>query len=643
MNPIANALTQGFSHQNILQYLLRHFPHARKQIESALAKGFTADKIVDFLQGGRKEVNKSVTEHEKTRQSDKEKQRNLEKGIVKGGLALGATALGGYALSRALPRAGSALAGQLLPALPNSPVGPGNQLPGPQQTINVTPQGGPTPQVPPLTGPQSPRGQQNVQQSPPLPMPTPRAEQSQATIKSPPLPQALQDHALTMLGAGNSIDKVAGALKSLQPKIVKDYEKNTGQSIDRAVQDFASSYLPPKQRGTDSPISPSIMEKGLQPEEQQINEITEPGESTPEEIKETRKKEKGSTVALPNGDIGEIINIRQGIATVNARGKEYRRKIDEIEEAPHDLEEATRHLMKLIPEKSKSTVIQESIHLDIPGEEGESTPLLLTKFWDGKIGWYKGIDNDTYSKISLGTYEPKTKGKTSIGEYKPGVIDSTGAAFHDLIRMNPEYSKENKGITWGYANDWKGALKEIQPALTKMSREKVDEKGKIAEKRKKTVGKGSENTRVSKPRVKTEEKIRTDKEDKKVLQEKPTRLREISKQAESLEKSQDIRKKLELKTEFEKELKKIDKIDEKPEKLDITPKKLKEQKNYILSKLQQALDNPKDSDYIRIQVPNDGNFTIVNRKESLESFYDKVQKKWPTSALKSNVPKPYKR
>lgn len=651
MNLITKALTQGHTSENVLDYLFRHFPKHKKQIEKALAQGFTADRIIQFLGGGRKEVNRdsSKTLFEQSRDQDKENVSQVKRNIGKGALLAGG-ALASTALSRALPQAAQSMLGNEQPQNnnPNTDNIPKLLM---KEALGMPPQQG-TPQQT-LTDPS--------QQPPVNNSLTPSITQSPQNVQAegiplqeaPPLPEPLQKQVTALLSAGNPIENIAETLKVTQTRLAKEYEKATGVSIGDAVKQFAERN--PVQAGKPEPMA-RIAAPEAKPGH--VETAIEPSKAP-----ETRK-----TVALPNGDIGEITNIRQGIATVNVNGKELRRKVEELDEEPEGIEEATRHLMKFIPENEKSTAIQNSIHLNLPGaKEGETIPILLTKFWDGKIAWYKGLDESKYKQIALGTYAPKTSGKTSIGEYKPGVIDSRGAAFHDLVRMDPMFSKENKGKTWGYADNEYDALKAMQPALKTMSREKLDEKGNIVEKRERQPAEKSapssklpplhnekvKEKELSKKLSKEEEahlfkKNKEEKPKEKPIEKKEPpklRLKELSSKAHEPKKSKkDDYERMKNRTEFEKELKKIDEPLKKFEKPDITSKGLKTQKEYILSKLEQALKNPDENkEYINIDVPGDGHFRIVNLKESLEKFSEKVEKKWPTKPLPSNEPKTYKR
>lgn len=70
-------------------------------------------------------------------------------------------------------------------------------------------------------------------------------------------------------------------------------------------------------------------------------------------------------------------------------------------------------------------------------------------------------------------------------------------------------------------------------------------------------------------------------------------------------------------------------------KLDITPKGLKNQKEFILDKLKDALENPdkyKGQEKILLDVPGDGEFKIYNNEKALKQFMKDIEKRYPKSA-----------
>lgn len=70
---------------------------------------------------------------------------------------------------------------------------------------------------------------------------------------------------------------------------------------------------------------------------------------------------------------------------------------------------------------------------------------------------------------------------------------------------------------------------------------------------------------------------------------------------------------------------------------DISKSGLKNQKEFILSNLEDAIANPdnfKNEKYINLSVPGDGEFKIKNDPKALAQFYKSVKSKWPDKPLK---------
>ena len=554
MNQIFSALEAGYTPERILKYIQKIDPDLALKVNTAMQGGHSIEQILSFISRNGKKISNAFQPSQRGN-IYQEARKSVHPALKNAGaFAIGALAggAGAYALSRAAPQAAQALQGELLPALPKPPPGPFQpraQLPAPGQAA-IQPAPPVEPEGPlPYTNPSAQNRPIPSQGQPPInvrpqPIPEPMAQTTIPSAPIPqqavaPLPEALQKQASSLLKARNDIEKVSTALQSLQPKIVKEYEKETGQPIARAVEDFAKQNIEATPTKVVSPEKPSsasgmaiepkkseigmgagknldvqppitttpkigggkqsLLEEGRKKFDEQMNaqEVPEPTAYLP-------KKEKGALVALPSGEIGEISDIRQGIATVNANGKEFRRKVEELEAEPEGLDEVARKMVDLIPEGEKSTAFQESIHLNVPTEAGDG--IMVTKYYGGKWAWYLGVSNEDYSKIAMGEFEPKGEARTGIAEYKPGVIDSRGAGNQQLIIQNPKYSKANKGKTWDYADTKYNALKSIDPILQKMSRERKDEEGNVIEKREKPIRESSANTRVPESQSKIGEK-----------------------------------------------------------------------------------------------------------------------------------------
>lgn len=72
---------------------------------------------------------------------------------------------------------------------------------------------------------------------------------------------------------------------------------------------------------------------------------------------------------------------------------------------------------------------------------------------------------------------------------------------------------------------------------------------------------------------------------------------------------------------------------------DISKKGLKSQKDFILKKLEDVLENPdkyEGQKKILLDVPGDGEFKIQNDRKALNQFYKNVKKDWPDRSLRKN-------
>lgn len=83
-------------------------------------------------------------------------------------------------------------------------------------------------------------------------------------------------------------------------------------------------------------------------------------------------------------------------------------------------------------------------------------------------------------------------------------------------------------------------------------------------------------------------------------------------------------------------------IIKKVERPDVSTKGLKKQKEFLIEKIDEAINNPPETNQVEINIPGDGSFKINNEKRILENVKEKVQKDWPVKQLK-NEPPSYKR
>ena len=262
-NLISQLVAKGYQGDDIIPILIKNAPHLAKKIKSLITGGWGANEVLEAIQQDpqAKNINlkgaqpstpeeiAALKVYQGRRSPDRsrdeqalEQLQGFTKKAVQTAGALGSTALGAYALKRALPQAAQALGG-MFPNIPGggpAPISPTGQGPTP-----IAP--GAPPAQPPI---QAAPGMQQPQPTAPQPTPTPQSAAQAPTIQqapslppSVPLPEALKKQAEAMLQAGNDTETISGALQSTQPKIVKDYEKATGQPIANAIEEFAKSNV----------------------------------------------------------------------------------------------------------------------------------------------------------------------------------------------------------------------------------------------------------------------------------------------------------------------------------------------------------------------------------------------------------------
>ena len=127
--------------------------------------------------------------------------------------------------------------------------------------------------------------------------------------------------------------------------------------------------------------------------------------------------------------------------------------------------------------------------------------------------------------------------------------------------------------------------------------------------------------------------------------ESPKPLAKIDKmiegQKEKLQKLRDKQGKKPATKEQSELIQKINKLElhkDKTERAKFDYSKLKDQKKYLLNKIDQAIDNPPSTDKVTIKVPDDGTFKIKNSEASLEAARKKIARKWPVAPLKPKEP-----
>jgi len=489
VSALFSAIGKGYTAKTILNHIAEKFPKSASGIHNAYVYGYTANQILSRMASKKDkkhyDPDQFLTEHEKVQNRDLEQKKKAGMQVIGALAAAGAVTAGAYALYRRNrpPKV------EILPALKGKQKP--RQLSGPEEPKRLPYI---SRQAEQKEQPLPPQTIQPVQSREENQMPSQTA-QPDFSQKSVDLIKNLKEDTRfkNIIEGGYEAPITAGILRNLIPKnILSVLEKSEG-GLEQLVKDY-TGYLKEttkeqpiqqEQKGFESPIQQSqslrnpeqqmsqeIFENKQRKAEQDLSPIAPLTEGSSQVPEISTRIESKPLVSLKNGQVGEVESIKNGVASVNVNGQTKKEKVSNVSEEPRGIEDAVRDLINKIPEGMKSTALQSMVH--IPGMN-----TLLTQFYDGKWAWYLDVPEDLYQSIALGTYEPKGQSVTGIGEYKPGVADSRGSGFHNEIKINPKYSKENKGVTWGYATNEYALFKAAQDALHKISKEKYDQQGNL--------------------------------------------------------------------------------------------------------------------------------------------------------------------
>ncbi len=451
---LANALSKGFTTKQIIDLIIKKFPAQKDKIKSALSAGYTADQILKYLSGGKKELAKSEidnedpnTQYQKTRNTDiKRREENNQSVYNAAGTAaaLAATAaaapMAQAALSRALPKS-------------LAPIAPTIQQTATSALSNPT--GTSQPQMPTnLVSPQSsqPPISSNVQQNQPtIPQPAQTVQPEVKSINAKELLTNLGSNSKIddLLASGNDPKTVSGYFQKFHPKIVESIEKESGQPFEKVIEQYIAE-LPGK-------------------ENLPTEEIMQPVEETkPEPIA------KGQTVATPNG-VGDVKSIRNGKALVEVNGKTEQVNEEDLHQSPlpeKDLAELHDDLIKGI---EKHTGNQVSRNVDYAGYDENANELLYKPHGSDKSYVYDNISPEDKELLTSHLTKRKSTGENFIGAWEAGTESPIGAAMYQLIMR---LQKERGGKGNEYSKKYLTIYDAYEPAKEASKKNKAEERKK---------------------------------------------------------------------------------------------------------------------------------------------------------------------
>lgn len=420
MSMIAQALAAGFSASKILGFLAKKTPGLAGKIGHATASGYSANQILNFI--SRIDNPEEYSEFETPHHIQKRHQDKYNKVTKNLATAIGA--------SLALAPSASPEEDTSAQANPEQPNG---------LLENLSP----------ARGSPSVMGNAPVQPSPP-----PNINPSMTQNQQGQQPQTSQP-------------------LSPQQESLRQYNemKKKRTLIDQLEQEFESQYGA-RLKGQEG-IAPEI----TQPPQDAIGVSQEPvaeEQIEPEEIEPPKvKKEKGTLVALPSGEIGEIEDIRVKKALVkDDEGKLHSTNLDELIESPlpqKDLADLYKDLTSGIEEHTGEDV---SRMVNFAGYDPDKNQLAFLPH-SGALYVYDDINPEDVSFLTDILNVRKTSGKNFIGAWKEGSKSPIGSAMSQLIRrLQGERGGKGKEYSSKFATVYSAIEPAVEAAKEKEKRER---------------------------------------------------------------------------------------------------------------------------------------------------------------------------
>jgi hypothetical protein len=483
ISQITNALANGITPDDILNYLLKKFPSHAGKIKSALSAGASPDQILRYISGDRGNEDKPYpvnTEHADTRkreieQSEKENRTALNAGLIGAGSLVAPAAIG--AIGRALPSSVTQLAPQMM-----------------QQLQGMLPNQNQTSQNPPVNVPPTAPQVQSV--SPTLPQGNAPVQAQripnigEVLNKYPGFIQKVQD----LRNSGNDPTSISAYFRKFNAKQSAKLEKETGQPLEKIVEDYISktpiqSSVKPLDNAGKSladiakfKVGDIIGTRHGTATISQLNDKTfelkyenggvrsGPIDSFKHELASAKQEEKqpiakADTVLTPDG-LGEVVANRNGKSIVEVDGKKHQIEDKKILKPPKEAAvEALELIKSFTPEQQRSTH-----HMLNSYDEEEKKGFFV--FHNGSAYVVDDISPEEYKELSEEIEQAKTTGETVIGKWASGE-GSRGAGYNKIVKgvkdrkVVPELKKKFRKLKVGYnlLAEWQKLLGEHEKDL----------------------------------------------------------------------------------------------------------------------------------------------------------------------------------
>jgi KTSC domain-containing protein len=434
---LMSALAQGFNAKQILDWLMNNHKKIGKHIRSAKSQGYNDDQILTYLtkgqhasHGERNEMLGGMTEQEKGA-------RIFNQGtdwnkLAKGVGTAATLATGAYGLARGIPALARSGVGQNI--LSRFGMGARQQQPNiPPSTVTTptSPQGNISPtNAQPVAQSSNP----NIQQS----QPTQAAQSPQVQNQPSSTPinknvsvdiiqqMELENKVKNLASAGNSPEAIAAAINiSLKPHQKKFLEEKIKSAQAKPLKETIEDYL-------------SLEGQNISNNKANEKKTSELGDLLHENVeKPSNFPEKGSFVATPDGNVGYIKDIKKTEALIDEDGKIHKLKIKDLKMPDETVVQTVTRLLEM-PEIDKSSIIN---YWSYDPEDKE----LFLMFHNGETYKYLDVPEELEQELSEAAISPKTKGKNEFGAWSQEDPLSRGATFIQKLIAHPKYKKSGKG------------------------------------------------------------------------------------------------------------------------------------------------------------------------------------------------------
>ena len=430
---IKDALSAGYTAEQILKYLSKAFPDLGEGIKNALSLGKPVEEILKYVskiqpkEAQKMQQSRQQNPHLRAKQSYQDYSGVSD--LVKGGANLAVLGAGAYGLARGLP------------ALARTGIG--------QNLLSKFKLGQKTPTLDPFQGSTEP----NIQ-SPDMQQQSGSQQSYKTTPSQTPLDQKLfprtgyQPEAPINQYRAESKKVAEGIISELGIDKTLKNVSTEGKNLEQISKDVLSSmsekqkkqYEAKRNAGEAKPMVALLKDYFGQAE-------GETGLETPEKgVKETlanmpqpepERLEKGAIAALPNGLTGEVKSIRNGEALIEDEGKLHKVKAKDLQMPDEHIATTVARLLE-IPEVDKSSVLN---YWAYDPDDNE----LFIMYHNGETYRYKEVDPGLVKELEEAAATPKTQGENAFGAWSPEDKLSRGATAIKSIIANPKYKKPKKG------------------------------------------------------------------------------------------------------------------------------------------------------------------------------------------------------